>query len=237
MLMPKTMLRYGGTTGRTTAVVLKDSSILEVKRDGIPTKTHFKTYADWLATLPEGAETALKVDTNPAGTKPIPAASAAAVAPITDADWMLLAVKPRYVTLDYSLNDWVTIHKAGMDRATDQTWMEFSTVRYNNAKQRVDAAGGPESNAATHRAPRFRGRPLWILSAEGKPEALFFGHTVQSNVGSSAVVRSDVPYFFYKGNKGTTFAEVGIPVDAETGWPNLWRLHANQFKPVRKPVV
>lgn len=232
-LTPKTTIRYEDTTrGRTTAVVLKDTSILEVKRNGVGAKTHYATFNDWLATLPEGAETSLQVNANPARS------AANQPTPTTDAEWMRLASKKKnIITYDHSLNESCAIAKKQMEQNAGTPWNDYYTKRYNYFKQRVDTAG-PDSEAANYRKPRMRGKPFWVLSTDGsKPEALFFGHIQSYNQERTAVKYSDIPYFFYKGKQGATFAEAGIPVNAETGWPNLWRLYHNEFKPIAKPVV
>ena len=232
-LAPRMTIRYDDTThGRTTVVVLKDMSILEVKRNGVSAKTCYATFNDWLATLPEGAETALQVNTNHVRS------AANQPTPTTDAEWMRLASKKKNIITYYqSLNERCAITKKQMEQNAGTPWSAYYTERYNYFKQRVDAAG-PDSEAANYRKPRMRGKPFWVLSTDGsKPEALFFGHIQSYNRERTAVNFSDILYFFYKGKQGATFAEAGVPVDAETGWPNLWCIYDNEFKPIAKPVA
>ncbi len=233
LLTPKTTIRYEDTTrGRTTAIVLKDMSILEVKRNGVSAKTHYVSFNDWLATLPEGAEMGLQVNAVPvrsAATHPVPT---------TDIGLMDLVTKKNIIRYAYSLTESCAIAKKQMEDNKLTRWNNYFTTRYNYYKGRIDNLGGPESEAANYSKIRMCGKPLWVLSTDGsKPEALFFGNIPIYDRERMVVNYSDTPYFFYKGKQGTTFIEAGVPVNPETGWPNLWRLYNNnEFKPIAKPV-
>lgn len=231
---PRTTIRYDGANGRTTAVVLKDSSILEVKRDGNLVKNHYATYGDWLATLPEGAEGAL---TKTAKVRNF----GDSMEPTTDVEWMQRVYpRPSYINLTPSLNDLLEYRKKTYDiyksipTLNPETLASFQRS-YEKIKANVEKVGGPDSEAAKERKPKFYGKPFWILSEEGgKPEAFYLGRTQYYNLRTNDYENSDL-LFFYKGKQGTTFAEVGVPVGAD-GWPNLWRIRGTEFKAVPKPV-
>ena len=238
---PRTTIRYDGAHGRTTAVVLKDSSILEVKRDGTQAKNHYATYGGWLATLPEGAAGALTMDTNPTRSTAT-SKFAGQPEPTSDIEWMRrVYCRVPDIGLGNSLNEVVANAKRAYDtyksvHLPHPDILAQHETYYERAKARVDMVGGPDSEKAKKRKMYFRAKPLWILSADGgKPEALQFGRTTSWNYATQTTEYSD-PLFFYKGKQGTTFAEVGIPVGAD-GWPNLWRIRGNEFKAVAKPVL
>jgi hypothetical protein len=172
-MKPKTFFRYTNDALQSTALVLNDLTILEVKRNGVPTKRHFETYAEWIATLPAGAE--VHVDAPPA--KPV------LPPPQNDAEWLLRGMGKRGLGYHYVLQ----------------------------------TLAGPRYS--------FKGqRPTYYIFGDGPvPQLLRVSSCTFPVRGPSTI--------FYGGKVGTSFTEVGIPVDAETGWPNMWRIApGGQFK-------
>lgn len=213
---------------KVTAVVLKDMSILEVKRDGVLGKKHFATYADWLATLSEGVDVVVTPSgrSAPKGEKPELK---------TDVDRMLSLVKycPLF-RLNCSLNELYEHYKQQSETPPLEQYRSTLLQTMQIFKKKIDAVGGPESEKANEKKLRISRKPFWILFSDGsKPEALYFGKIIQCNPAYTKVSHSE-PMFFYKGKQGQSFAEVGVPV-GENGWPNLWKIHGGEFKRVVRP--
>jgi hypothetical protein len=216
-MQPNTFFRYWSDELRTTALVLKDLTILEVKRNGVSVKRHFKAYEEWLATLPAGAQ--VHVDAPPAQA-PLPP-------PRSDAEWLLRGMGARGRGYHHEMPSLAEEyrkaleHKASTEKMVPPMadyWANHYAIRIPHLEEQLRQAGGIDSPAANKKSYMFKGqRPTYYIFGDGPVPQLL-------RVSSVTYPKQGPPTIFYKGRSGTSFAEVGLPVSPETGWPNLWRI-------------
>lgn len=128
----------------------------------------------------------------------------------------------------------------GPEPITDVEWLLAACPSAISRHRRRDWVGEPLSASDTAKPLRFHGRGcFFILGANGEPPTPLH---VSCEYGYSRDYRnytSQKPAMYYKNKSGTTFAQLGVPVNSKTGWPNIWRLQktTGQFTRVLKPVV
>jgi hypothetical protein len=249
--MPKvgSILRYTGPEGSNasaSAIILKDNRILEVKRNGVAGKKFYNTYAEWLvATLPLGTAGNVTV------TEPVSKTRAYRMPrPTTDMEWLDRAFgsMPTYYSHGSLVNKYYeNLNQYNRYKASCGTGVVYNylAIVMNRAQQEaiklknmIDSLGGMESEKANEVDMSMKGKKpqFYILGDTEKPEAVWFGRAYFYDQRRSNYSWS-TPTIVYRGKEGTSFAEVGIPVDPVTQWPNLWKIWKGEFKKIERPVV